>query len=72
MADITALLAGDKWDVTGPELEALCERGRQAAEMRLLLLQWEAFARTIASAGLVELPQRLHGQTVGLLDATAV
>lgn len=40
-------------------------------EMRKLLAEWESYARTMADAGLIALPERLVNRTVGLLDATS-
>ena len=40
-------------------------------EMRALLIKWEAYARTLADAGVIATPERLLEQTVGVLDATA-
>lgn len=41
-------------------------------QLRSLLMEWEKYARTLASADVTPLPDRLLGRTVGLLDATAV
>ncbi len=40
-------------------------------EMRRLLMEWERYARTLAEADLIALPDRLVGRTVGILDQTA-
>lgn len=48
-----------------------CDHGYEG-DMRKLLLEWTAYALTMAEAGLVELPARLMAKTTGVLDATAV
>jgi hypothetical protein len=34
-------------------------------------MEWERFGRTMEAAGVIALPVKLMGRTVGLLDATA-
>lgn len=54
----------------GDEFE--CERTDSGDAERKLLAEWEGYARTLADAGVIALPERLLERTVGLLDATAV
>jgi hypothetical protein len=55
------------------ESPPLLDDGRPdtVTELRRLLMEWERFGRTMAAAGVIALPERLMGRTVGLLDATA-
>jgi len=41
-------------------------------EARKLLIEWEKYARTLAEAKIVALPDKLVNKTVGFLDWTAV
>ena len=38
--------------------------------LRKLLMEWERYARTLADADVIALPQMLVNRTVALLDAT--
>lgn len=40
-------------------------------EMRALLAEWEAYARSLAELDIIARPERLMNRTVGLLDATS-
>lgn len=48
------------------------QRGDLLEEARKLLMEWQAYARTMAEAGIIAGPSKLDDRTTGFLDATAV
>lgn len=64
--------AGDGCTVPGCVASGDEDGPDTVAELRRLLAEWERFGRALADAGVIALPGRLLGRTVGLLDATAV
>ena len=64
--------AGAACAVCGTEPPARPDVESTVETLRELLVEWERYARTLADAGVIAIPERLLERTVGLLDATAV